>query len=170
MSDYIVKVINGAIVEIDDNNQVVRVTNAGVIVQASTPGPQGPAGNGILNGEGAPSNTLGMNGDFYIDTEAEDLYGPKAGGAWPAGVSLIGPTGPQGPAGPPGPPGPPGESYSVSFTNQTELAVNHNLNKYPAVTFNDSAGTDYDVSVFYNSLDTCTVSWVTPRTGTITCT
>jgi hypothetical protein len=61
-------------------------------------GPQGPAGsNGhtVLNGTGTPSNSVGSDGDFYIDTAANVLYGPKAGGTWPSpGVSLIGPAGP----------------------------------------------------------------------------
>lgn len=70
-------------------------------------GPQGPAGpagaagaNGstVLSGTGAPSDTTGNNGDFYIDTAAAVLYGPKANGAWPAtGTSLVGPQGPPGP-------------------------------------------------------------------------
>jgi hypothetical protein len=66
----------------------------------------------VLNGTGAPANTLGNNGDFYIDTAANVLYGPKAAGGWPTtGTNLIGPQGqggaqgPQGPAGPQGPQG-----------------------------------------------------------------
>jgi len=36
-----------------------------------------------------------MNGDFYINTTAWVLYGPKASGAWPgSGTSLVGPAGP----------------------------------------------------------------------------
>jgi hypothetical protein len=65
-------------------------------------GPQGPQGitgvngNTILYGVGAPSNSLGVDGNFYIDTSAHTMYGPKAGGVWPAGTSLIGPQGPIG--------------------------------------------------------------------------
>lgn len=34
---------------------------------------------------GAPSNTVGSNGDFAIRTDSPGgIYGPKAGGAWPA--------------------------------------------------------------------------------------
>lgn len=55
------------------------------------PGSQGAQGNTILNGSGAPSDTLGVDGDFYLDTGAHVLYGPKADGAWPAtGISVIG--------------------------------------------------------------------------------
>lgn len=68
----------------------------------------GDSANTILNGSGAPANTLGNDGDFYIDTAGHLLYGPKAGGHWPAtGVSLVGPTGATGPQGPQGPPGMP---------------------------------------------------------------
>ncbi|MGW0419475.1 hypothetical protein [Streptomyces sp. NPDC003015] len=48
----------------------------------------GPAGKTILNGTGAPSAGVGTNGDFWIDTVAWTIYGPKASGAWPAGHSL----------------------------------------------------------------------------------
>ncbi len=60
-------------------------------------GPMGPGGNAIRNGSGAPSNALGVDGDFYLDTANTKLYGPKAGGAWPGtGLSLVGPIGPGG--------------------------------------------------------------------------
>ena len=63
-----------------------------------TPGAPGADGKSVLNGVGAPSNALGNDGDFYLDTATEDLYGPKAAGVWPTPpVSLIGPAGPPGP-------------------------------------------------------------------------
>jgi hypothetical protein len=79
-------------------------------------GTNGTNGNTVLNGTGSPTdNSLGNNGDFYIDTAEDVLYGPKAGGTWPGtGTSLVGPagtagsTGPAGPAGPQGAPGPAG--------------------------------------------------------------
>lgn len=57
------------------------------------------AGNGLHSGTGAPDDDLGTNGDFYIDTAATTLYGPKAADAWPAGVSLVGPSGSAGSGG-----------------------------------------------------------------------
>lgn len=83
-------------------------------------GPQGPAGptgatgpagaagtngNGVLNGNVVPSNLQGNDGDFYINTSTNTIYGPKANGIWPTGVSLVGPQGPAGVAGPQGPTG-----------------------------------------------------------------
>jgi hypothetical protein len=52
--------------------------------------------NTILNGKGAPSNTLGINGDFYIDTRSLLISGPKANGKWPSSRSLQGANGVNG--------------------------------------------------------------------------
>src|SRR6516162_10049702 len=54
-------------------------------------GPPGPRGNSVLYGYGPPTISTGVNGDFYIDLRTALMYGPKAGGAWPPGFSLIGP-------------------------------------------------------------------------------
>ena len=61
-------------------------------------GPAGTNGNTVLNGTaGPPASTVGNNGDFYIDTATDTLYGPKAGGTWPTpGTSLVGTQGPAG--------------------------------------------------------------------------
>lgn len=64
----------------------------GVPLGGSTGSP-GTSGGVILSGAGAPSNSIGNNGDFYLDTNTWTLYGPKADGAWPAGVSLAGQSG-----------------------------------------------------------------------------
>jgi hypothetical protein len=70
-----------------------------VALAAGTPGaPGAPGANGntVLYGTGAPSAAVGNNGDFYIDTSANKIYGPKASGAWPSGTSLVGPQGTAG--------------------------------------------------------------------------
>ena len=56
-------------------------------------GAAGADGTTTLSGSGAPGAGLGVDGDFYIDTTAWDIYGPKTGGAWGAGTSLVGPSG-----------------------------------------------------------------------------
>lgn len=48
---------------------------------------EGTDGKTILNGTGAPSNDLGTDGDFYLDTDALNLY-LKASGAWTLKGSL----------------------------------------------------------------------------------
>jgi hypothetical protein len=93
----------------------------GAIGPQGPAGPQGPSGvngaNGLdgrtfLSGPEPPVNGIGVDGDFYIDTNSSRIHGPKTAGVWPAGVSLIGPQGPQGPVGPTG---------SNSYTGRLEL-------------------------------------------------
>jgi hypothetical protein len=44
--------------------------------------------NTILSGAGVPAKTLGINGDFYIDTKNLNLYGPKTKSVWKITTSL----------------------------------------------------------------------------------
>jgi hypothetical protein len=46
--------------------------------------------NTILSGVGAPSNAIGIDGDFYIDVKNSNIYGPKMKKKWPKPVSLKG--------------------------------------------------------------------------------
>jgi hypothetical protein len=71
----------------------VAVTMTGTTITIADKGAQGlkgADGNTLLYGVGAPAAGLGANGNFYIDTAAKVFYGPKAAGAWPAGVSMVG--------------------------------------------------------------------------------
>ena len=52
--------------------------------------------NTILNGTSAPAKTIGINGDFYIDTKNLNIYGPKKKNAWPLPISLRGAAGTAG--------------------------------------------------------------------------
>lgn len=90
-------------------------------IQGET-GPTGADGKTVLSGTGAPASGLGVDGDFYIDTAASDIYGPKTSGVWGTGTSLIGPQGIQGETGPQGPQGVPGEVTAdgvFTLTNKT---------------------------------------------------
>ncbi|PHR02363.1 MAG: hypothetical protein COB29_13975 [Sulfitobacter sp.] len=77
-------------------------------------GLQGPAGldaadpNTVLSGTASPASALGNNGDFYIDTDNSEIYGPKTAGIWGAGATLYGPQGTQGSRGEAGSKGDPG--------------------------------------------------------------
>ncbi len=53
----------------------------------------------VLNGSGVPSGGTGSNGDFYINTAAWTIYGPKTLGSWGSSTSLVGPTGATGSTG-----------------------------------------------------------------------
>lgn len=67
------------------------------------PGPKGDTGsigppdaNTVWNGSGVPGGGLGQDGDFYINTAAWTIYGPKTAGAWGAAVPLQGSDGADG--------------------------------------------------------------------------
>ena len=66
------------------------------------PGPAGADGKTVRNGAGVPASGFGVIGDFFINTTARTIYGPKTGSGWGGATSLGGPEGPQGPAGTPG--------------------------------------------------------------------
>ncbi|MEI6472435.1 MAG: hypothetical protein WCO20_07300, partial [Holophagaceae bacterium] len=52
------------------------------------------AGNASLSGGTDPASNVGGEGDFYVNTSTNMIFGPKTNGAWPAGsVSMVGPQG-----------------------------------------------------------------------------
>ena len=57
------------------------------------------AANTIRSGAGVPSTKVGVNGDFYIDLNTMNFYGPKKSNRWPLPTSLRGPAGAVGPSG-----------------------------------------------------------------------
>lgn len=59
-------------------------------------GGSGAPGKTILNGNSAPSTSVGLNGDFYINTSSQQIYGPKSASAWGSATSLIGDAGAPG--------------------------------------------------------------------------
>lgn len=104
-----------------DHNYVTveRIEN---IVEVGSPGPQGPRGKGVLHGSGAPSNSLGIDGEFYIDTNTNKMYGPKTNGLWGTAVNL-------------------GGTYThVQDSASNAWVINHNLDYYPNVEIVNSAG------------------------------
>ena len=55
-------------------------------------GAPGADGKTLRNGTVDPTSE-GVDGDFYINTTSNEIFGPKTGGAWGTGTSLIGPAG-----------------------------------------------------------------------------
>jgi hypothetical protein len=94
--------------------------------KAAGPSPTKVA-NTILSGAGTPSKTLGINGDFYIDTKNLNLYGPKTKCLWKVTTSLrpkepvaasvvVGDTGPAGITGATGQQGDKGDKGDKGIT------------------------------------------------------
>jgi len=72
------------------------VSGWGTSVSLSQVGSFTGAANGatngqLYNGSGPPSSTLGTVGDFYLDTTAYLLYGPKTATGWGTPIAVQGP-------------------------------------------------------------------------------
>lgn len=58
----------------------------------------------MRSGAGAPSGPTGDAGDWYVNSSATTLYGPKAApSTWPGPISMVGANGTNGATGPAGP-------------------------------------------------------------------
>ena len=72
-------------------------TEITVTIPMAVEAKEGAAGKSILHGTTLPvANTTGTDGDFYIDTLGLKIYGPRTGGVWGTGTSIVGPVGPSG--------------------------------------------------------------------------
>lgn len=123
---------------------VERVEN---VVNISSPGQQGPRGLGVLHGEGPPSNSLGLDGEFYIDTIVNNMYGPKEAGIWGIPVNL-------------------GGTYvhhqgSASST----WTINHNLGFFPNVEIVNSAGVAVVGDYQFVNVNTVIATFTDPFAG-----
>lgn len=141
---------------------IVKETRNKVIVQ--TPGPQGPRGRTILNGTGAPSANLGLLGDFYVDNNTHQFYGPKLNDLNWVGVNII----QLAVAGA-------DYAFHVSWEiaavqGPTEgvysVRLNHNLGFFPNVTCKDSSGDVVETGIDYNDANSITLTMAQPFSGT----
>ena len=67
---------------------------AGLAGATGATGADGADGQTILNGTVDPTdNVTGTDGDFYINTTSNEIFGPRTAGAWGSGTSLVGPGG-----------------------------------------------------------------------------
>jgi hypothetical protein len=148
---------------------IVKQTTNKVIV--TTPGPQGPRGRTILNGVGAPSNNLGIQGDFYYNTDTTDFYGPKLSDTSWSGATVIKFI-------------QEGSDYAYSTSwelsqvlayppgatgNQIEywyIDLSHDLGFYPNVTIKTSAGDILETGIEYNSINSIKLTMAQPFAGT----
>ena len=96
---------------------------AGPTGPTGSQGPSGTNGNTVWNGTTPPPGATGVNGDFYLNTATNCLYGPKASNVWPTTcVTLVGPQGPQGALGPQGPAGSTGPQGATGPAGPTGAA------------------------------------------------
>lgn len=71
------------------NDEGDNVYSLSLGIPAGATGQNGSDGNTILSG-GVDPTTEGVDGDFYINTASSTIFGPKSGGIWGDGTSLLG--------------------------------------------------------------------------------
>ena len=116
-------------------------------------GPAGPRGPGTLVGAGVPVNSLGFDGDIYINVSTGSYYGPKTNGVWSlTPIFTI--------------PGPENDRYvHTQAAPSSTWNVTHDLGGRPSVTVVDSAGTVVIGEIRYNNDTSVTILFTAPFSG-----
>jgi len=138
-------------VEIDQVVNNVTIDEENVVIELGTSGPQGARGTGILNGTTAPSNSIGIIGDFYLNTTNMNLYGPKTESGWGSPTDLVG-------------------SQELGYVHIQEVAsatwnITHGLGFVPNITVVDTAGTVVEGSYNYPNSNTVVLTFVGAFSG-----
>ena len=146
------------IINNNDNPTVVITEQINKIVMA-TPGPQGPRGRTILNGNGVPASNLGLEGDFYYDKNTTRFYGPKLNDlTWDGATNYLLSTATL--------------TYPFSISQVVDagsywyLEIEHNMGYNPNVTVKNSAGDILETGIDYNSINKITLTMAQPFGGT----
>jgi hypothetical protein len=138
-------------VEIDQIVNNITIDEENVVIELGTSGPQGGRGTGILNGTTAPNNTIGILGDFFLNTTNMNLYGPKTESGWGTPVDLVG-------------------SQELGYVHIQEVAsatwsITHGLGFTPNITVVDTAGTVVEGSYNYPNSNTVVLTFVGAFSG-----
>lgn len=148
--------VSGRVYFASDTGQVSldRTTSwldIGVVGPTGPAGPTGLDGKTIRSGSGAPASGLGVDGDFYIDTTAESIYGPKTSGAWGSATSLVGPQGIQGIQGIQGPAGS-GAAPNIKLNGTQVVAGASNFDFSSAFTLTESPTGEGNIGANFGSM------------------
>jgi hypothetical protein len=73
---------NPTIVNVTEESVSVLVDEQIITLDLGITGPQGPRGTSLISGAGEPNVSIGIDGDYYIDTNTSELYGPRINGLW----------------------------------------------------------------------------------------
>jgi len=138
-------------VEIDQIVNNVTIDEENVVIELGTSGPQGARGTGILNGTTAPNNTIGIIGDFFLNTTNMNLYGPKTESGWGSPTDLVG-------------------SQELGYVHIQSVPasvwnITHGLGFTPNITVVDTAGTVVEGSYNYPNSSTVVLTFIGAFSG-----
>lgn len=138
-------------VEIDQIVNNVTIDEENVVIELGTSGPQGGRGTGILNGTTAPDNSIGIIGDFFLNTTNMNLYGPKTESGWGTPTDLVG-------------------SQELGYVHIQSVPasvwnITHGLGFTPNITVVDTAGTVVEGSYNYPNSSTVVLTFIGAFSG-----
>ena len=138
-------------VEIDQVINNVTIDEENVVIELGTSGPQGGRGTGILNGTTAPDNSIGIIGDFFLNTTNMNLYGPKTESGWGSPTDLVG-------------------SQELGYVHIQSVPsavwnITHGLGFTPNITVVDTAGTVVEGSYNYPNSSTVVLTFIGAFSG-----
>jgi hypothetical protein len=138
-------------VEIDQVVNNITIDEENVVIELGTSGPQGGRGTGILNGTTAPNNTIGILGDFFLNTTNMNLYGPKTESGWGSPTDLVG-------------------SQELGYVHIQSVPasvwnITHGLGFTPNITVVDTAGTVVEGSYNYPNSSTVVLTFIGAFSG-----
>lgn len=146
MADVVVEVVQeNTQVNLDNQIVTVQTSQENTYIDLGVSGPQGPRGTGILNGSGSPDSTTGIYGDFYLDTDNLNLYGPKTSLGWGSPVDLT-------------------TNAELGYVHTQSSASNvwtisHGLGFVPNITVVDSGGSVVEGSYNYPNVNTVVLTF-----------
>ena len=135
----------------DQLRNIVTVDEDTTDVFVQLLGAPGPRGYGLESGSGAPTSSVGRDGDFYVNIDNVFIYGPKANGVWPSEPIFI--------------PGGTRRQIHTQASPSDTWTINHTLGGYPSVTVVDSASTVVIGEVLYVSTSQVVVEFTSPFSG-----
>ena len=138
-------------VEIDQIVNNITIDEENVVIELGTSGPQGGRGTGILNGTTAPDNSIGIIGDFFLNTTNMNLYGPKTESGWGSPTDLVG-------------------SQELGYVHIQSVPasvwnITHGLGFTPNITVVDTAGTVVEGSYNYPNSSTVVLTFIGAFSG-----
>lgn len=137
------------IVNVTEESVSVLVDEQIVTLDLGITGPQGPRGTSLISGAGEPNISIGIDGDYYIDTNTSELYGPRTNGLWGTGTRLIQVLG----------------YVHNQNSPSTTWTINHDLEFVPNITVVDSGGTVVEGSYDYPNDTTVVLTFSSPFSG-----
>lgn len=138
-------------VEIQETIVAIEVTEDPTLVEVSTVGLQGARGPGFGAGSGAPLDSSGIAGDFYLDVVTGLFYGPKQPEGWPPPSATFSPNTRR-------------NVYEQVVASDV-WTIDHDLGGRPQVTVVDSAGTQVVGEVRYVGDSRVVVEFSAPFSG-----